>query len=310
MRWSSSLRPGGSPVGTGIASVHDSGGERALFVDIASDEGVPFAQISDATTARIQEVLDPGLVAANPLDAWGTGIDADRIFRDAFAALHEDADVAALAFVVDLTRQGEPHDVGYLRIARDVSASTTKPFCVLSNLSSAVAHDEAGLLRDDGIPVLEGTTSGLRALRHLLDERAFRDRPALEPPRPVADDVRERWRERLATGRGVTELEGLALLADYGVPTVEALRASSVDEAVGAAEAIGFPVAMKTASPDVSHKSDVDGVRLALVDPAALREAYAELAGRLGPTSWSRRWPRRGSRWRSGSFETRSSGRS
>jgi acyl-CoA synthetase (NDP forming) len=269
--------------GRGIASVHDSGGERALFVDVASDEDVPFARISDATVARIQDVLDPGLVAANPLDAWGTGIDADRIFREAFAALHDDPDVAAMAFVVDLTRQGEPHDEGYLQIARDVFAATAKPFCVLSNLASAVANDEAHLLRDAGIPVLEGTTSGLRALRHLLDERAFRERAPVAPPRPVADAVRERWRERLATGRGVTELEGLGLLADYGVPTTRARAASTVEGAVGAAEAIGFPVVVKMAAADVSHKSDVDGVRLGLTDVEAVVEAYRDVAGRLGP---------------------------
>jgi acyl-CoA synthetase (NDP forming) len=268
--------------GSGIASVHDSGGERALFVDVAADEGVPFARIADATVARIQDVLDPGLVAANPLDAWGTGIDADRIFREAFAALADDPDVAAMAFVVDLTRQGEPHDEGYLQIARDVFASTTKPFCVLSNLASAVANDEAHLLRDAGIPVLEGTTSGLRALGHLLAERAFRERAPVVTPRPVADAVRERWRERLATGRGVTELEGLALLADYGVPAVDARDASSEEAAIAAADAIGYPVAVKTSAADVSHKSDVDGVRLGLGDGDAVAAAYRDVAGRLG----------------------------
>jgi len=269
--------------GTGIASVHDSGGERALFVDVAGDEGVPFARISDATTARIQATLDPGLVAANPLDAWGTGIDADRIFREAFAALADDDDVAALAFVVDLTRQGEPFDEGYLQIARDAWSFTTKPFCVLSNLASAVADDEARLLRDDGIPVLEGTASGLHALRLLLDERAFRERAPVAPPRPVADGVRERWRERLATGRGVTEVEGLALLADYGVAAVEARAASTATHAAAAADAIGYPVAVKTAAPDASHKSDVGGVRLGLADEGSVAAAYEDLAARLGP---------------------------
>ncbi|HET9671847.1 MAG TPA: CoA-binding protein, partial [Actinomycetota bacterium] len=61
----------------GVASVHDSGGERALFVDLAADTGVPLARISEETRRQIEDVLDPGLVAENPLDAWGTGIDAD-----------------------------------------------------------------------------------------------------------------------------------------------------------------------------------------------------------------------------------------
>src|SRR5207244_5782022 len=95
--------------GSGVASVHDSGGERAMFVDLAHDLGVPLARISDATRERIQAALDPGLVADNPLDAWGTGIDADRIFRESLVTLARDPETSVLAFVVDLTRQGEPH---------------------------------------------------------------------------------------------------------------------------------------------------------------------------------------------------------
>ncbi len=269
--------------GSGIASIHDSGGERALLADVAADLDVAFARISDATTARIQDVLDPGLEAANPLDAWGTGIDADRIFTECFRALHDDPETAALAFVVDMTRQGEPHDEGYVHIAREVFASTTKPFCVLSNLASAVANDEAALLRDQGIPVLEGTASGLVALRHLLGYRDARLRPPVAPPEPVADDIRERWRARLASGGELNELEGFALLADYGISTTVVRGATSVDGAIAAAEEIGWPVALKTAAPGVQHKSDVGGVALGLTHADALRAAYEDVASRLGP---------------------------
>jgi acyl-CoA synthetase (NDP forming) len=269
--------------GSGLGALCDSGGERALFVDRAHDVGVPLTEISDRTREAIDEILDPGLVAANPIDAWGTGHDADRIFRDSLLAMHDDPGVAAVAFVVDLTRQGEPYDEGYLQIARDVFEASTKPFCVLSNLASAVALEEAAQLRDRGIPVLEGTTSGLVALRALLAHADVRARPAAETPSPVGDEVRARWRERLATGVEVSELEGLALLADYGVPVTEARAASSADEAVAAAAEIGFPVVLKTAAPGVRHKSDVGGVKVGLVDADAVRAAYGDVAGRLGP---------------------------
>ncbi len=269
--------------GSGIASIHDSGGERALLADVAADLDVPFARISDATTARIQDALDPGLEAANPLDAWGTGIDADRIFTECFQALHDDPETAAIAFVVDMTRQGEPHDEGYVHIAREVFASTTKPFCVLSNLASAVANDEAALLRDEGIPVLEGTASGLVALRHVLGYRDGRLRPPLDPAAPVSGDVRERWRTRLASGEEVGELEGLALLADYDVPTTEMRGATSVEGAIAAAEEVGWPVALKTAARGVQHKTEAGGVVLGIGDADGLKVAYENLASRLGP---------------------------
>ena len=232
---------------------------------------------------RIDDTLDPGLEAANPLDAWGTGIDADRIFRESFLALHDDPDTAAMAFVVDLTRQGEPYDEGYLQIARDVWESTTKPFCVLSNLASAVAIEEAAQLRDRGIPVLEGTSSGLVALRALIAHRDDRTRTTLTPPAAVPGDVRARWRGRLSSGGEIGELEGLALLADYGVPVIGVRAVSTLEEAVAAGAEIGFPVVLKTAAPGVHHKSDVGGVQLGLEDADAVRDAYADVAGRLGP---------------------------
>jgi acyl-CoA synthetase (NDP forming) len=267
--------------GNGIASIHDSGGERALLVDLAADEEVPLAHVSDDTLTRIADVLDPGLEAANPLDAWGTGIDADRIFRESFAAFHDDDAVAAMAFVVDLTRQGEPYEEGYLKIAHDVWDTTTKPFCVLSNLSAAVDRDEVAMLRGRGIPVLEGTTPGLRALKHLLDDAAAR-RPGAVPA-PASADVREWWRVRLATGEPVGEHDGLRLLADYGVPTVEIRVAATAEEAIEAANELGYPVALKTAAPEVHHKTEVGGVRLGLAGVPELSAAYVDMAAQLGP---------------------------
>jgi acyl-CoA synthetase (NDP forming) len=222
-------------------------------------------------------------VAENPLDGWGTGIDADRIFRESFQLLHDDPDTAAVAFVVDLTVQGEPYDESYLGVSHDVFAATTKPFCVLSNLGNALERSEAAILREGGIPVLEGTESALLALRHLLEDGERRRRPEPVVPQPVPADVREGWRARLASGDEVTELEGLALLSDYGVPVIAARGARTAAEAAAAAEAVGWPVAVKTAAPGIQHKSDVGGVKLGLADAEALAAAYADLEARLGP---------------------------
>jgi acyl-CoA synthetase (NDP forming) len=241
------------------------------------------ARISDATRERIQAELDPGVFAENPLDAWGTGIDADRIFRESFLALHDDPDTAAVVFAVDLTVQGEPYDEGYVQVARDVFSATTKPFCFLSHLPSAIGEVEAAMLRADGIPVLEGTVSGLLALKHLIEERDNRARAATEPPVPVAPEIRERWLARLSAGQEISELEGLELLSDYGVPVIDARAVEDAEDAVAEAEAFGYPVVMKTAAPGIQHKSDVGGVKLGLDDAHAVREAYTDLAERLGP---------------------------
>jgi acyl-CoA synthetase (NDP forming) len=221
--------------------------------------------------------------AENPLDAWGTGIDGDAIFLGAFAAFADDPEVGVSVFCVDMTHQGEPYNEGYLQISIDRFEATDKPFCVLSNLASAVSWDEAKVLRDRGIPVLEGTDSGLRALRHLLRDAAWRARPSSVAPERVEDAVRERWRARLSDGKALSELDGLALLADYGLPVTATSPVASADEATAAADGIGYPVVLKTAASGITHKSDVGGVRVGLADALAVRDAYEDVAGRLGP---------------------------
>ena len=174
-----------------------------------TDLGVPLAKISEATRARIDAVLDPGLVAENPLDAWGTGIDADRIYVESFLALHDDPETAAVAFVVDLTRQGEPYDEGYLQVARDVLAATTKPFCVdVEPARDDRARRGRDVLRGAGIPVLEGTVTGLRALKHLLDDARPARRPtAVSPPGSPAG-IEGEWRRRLSETPDLSEVRG------------------------------------------------------------------------------------------------------
>ncbi len=154
---------------------------------------------------------------------------------------------------------------------------------MISNLASAIDREEVKVLRDAGIPVLEGTEPGLLAIKHLFHDADHRGLPKLAPPAPVADDVRERWLGRLADGEPWTELDGLALLADYGIPVVGHRAVGSADDAVGAAGDLGYPVVLKTAVPGISHKSDVGGVKLGLHDASAVGEAYADLADRLGP---------------------------
>jgi acyl-CoA synthetase (NDP forming) len=277
------LFEGGRRAGPGgLASVHDSGGERALLVDAAATIGVPLARISPRTEERMAELLDEGLLAVNPLDFWGTGRDAPEVIKGCIRALLDDDDVAALAFSVDLTTEDSP-DMGYIGMALETHPETEKPYAMLSNLSSGIDRNDVRLLEEAGIPVLEGTMTGLAAFKHLFDHR---DHRALPPPAgssPVDEAARERWRVRLRSGDTLDEREALALLADYGVPVVPSVVAEETDAAVRAAERLGYPVALKTAAPSVIHKSDVGGVHLRLTSADAVSRAYDIVSTSLGP---------------------------
>jgi acyl-CoA synthetase (NDP forming) len=263
--------------GTGIGSVHDSGAERVLVADIAHREGVPFAELTVATTARLAGLLDPGLEVGNPLDVWGTGHGTRALFAGCLSAMAGDPRVAAVALAVDLVEEYDG-DESYPRAALDAAAATHTPVVVLSHVTSAVDQAWAGRLREAGVPVLEGTRSGLRALGHLL---------ALGEPRPEAtghtvDPARQaRWRDRLAAGP-LDTVGSFALLRDYGIATVDARQVSTVAAAVAAAASLTGPAVLKT-DEGLAHKSDDGGVRLALVGADAVAAAYDDLARRFGP---------------------------
>jgi acyl-CoA synthetase (NDP forming) len=261
--------------GPGIATVHDSGLERAHVADLAAEAGLPFAPLAAATAGRLAAVLDPGLARANPLDVWGTGRDTEPLFTECLSALAADPAVAAVALAVDLVPELDG-DESYQRAVLAAAAATAKPVAVLAGLPAAVDQAAAARLRAAGVPVLEGTRTGLLALRHLLDHACPPEPPpAPEPPGATAG----RWRHRLAAGG--TELFGL--LGDYGIPVVRARAAASRAAALAAADEIGYPVVVKTDEPGIAHKSDVGGVRLGLAGPAAAGAAYDDLAARLGP---------------------------
>jgi acyl-CoA synthetase (NDP forming) len=284
-------------VRTGIATVHDSGLERAHVADVADELGVPFAAISAETTARLAALLDPGMEPANPLDVWGTGTRAQEQLTGSLAALADDPAVRAVALAVDLVHEFDGDD-SYPAAAAGTARRTSKPVVVLSNVPAAIDPDTAAGLRASGIPVLEGTRSGLLALKHLLDHdfpdpdfpaHGFPARGAgLGPPSPAAvPDVvpnrarQERWTRLIAAGKADGEQLG-ELLRDYGIAVARTGAAGSRAGALAAAADIGYPVVLKTDEPGIAHKSDVGGVVLGIGDPDELRAAYQDLAERLG----------------------------
>jgi acetate---CoA ligase (ADP-forming) len=262
----------------GIATVHDSGAERSLVADLATDLGVPFAALSAATGQQLAALVDDEVAPGNPLDLWGTGADTRRLFTSALRALADDAAVSAVALAVDLVTEFDG-DRSYVDAVLDAAAGCDVPVVVLANLASAVDADAAAELRAAGVPVLEGTRSGLVALRNLLALAV----PRTDAPAAAVDAARSaRWSARLQDGRRLDGVESLALLAEYGIRVVPSRRAADEDSAVAAAEEVGYPVVLKTDEPGHPHKSAAGGVVLGLGDAAAVRAAYRELAMRLG----------------------------
>lgn len=256
-----------------IATVHDSGAERALTADVAHALGVPFAELAPNTVAAVSELLDEGLVATNPLDVWGTGADTRKLFRACLRVLSDDAEVAVTALAVDLVTEYDG-DTAYADAVLDVAGATSAPLAVLASIPSAIDRETSDRLRGNGIPVLEGTRSGLAALGHLARWPQPRDTVEVavdEVRRKRWQDWLDAWDPRLA----------FTMLSDYGVPVTQSRTARSLDDALIAGEVIGYPVALKTLAAE--HKSELQGVVLDVDGREALSAAYGEMALRLGP---------------------------
>jgi acyl-CoA synthetase (NDP forming) len=265
----------------GLATMHDSGGERELLVDLAAAKRVPFARIGEPTREKLTSRLDYGLEPINPLDAWGTGHDYQGIFGDCMSALLADPDTAIGALCVE-TRTGKALHEGYAEAMRRAHAGSEKPVIFINNLAAPGHDDLAVAITRAGLPVLIGLKPALAALRGAMDRRDFRLRPAMAPA-AAPKGLGVHWRKHLAAGGALEEAQGLRLFADYGLPVLPHRIVEDGPSLLTAGRELGFPLVLKTAMRGILHKSDVGGVKLGLADAPALAAAYDDMAPRLGP---------------------------
>ena len=266
----------------GLVSIHDSGGERQLLIDLADDAHVPLTQLSADTTTKLVSLLDPGLPAINPLDAWSTGgPDYHDGMQKCFATLMCDPGTAFGAVVHDRIAGGGIHH-SYLEYLRAGHLASGKPAFLVANHQGTGADPQVIAMTREGYPVLDGVPMFLRGAKHLLDYRDFaaRDRGSLLPLPAAALTA---WRARLAEGRSLDENEAMKLLRDFGLPANPGRIVANEAEARGAAREFGYPVVLKTAMRDIDHKSDRGGVHLGIGDEAALITSYRDLATRIDP---------------------------
>ena len=267
-----------------VSAILDSGGQRALLVDLGEAEGVEFTPITEETQAKLSEVLEPGLDPINPLDAWGTGNGADDIYARSIQALDADPLTGITLLAVDLPPMDDG-DSWYANRVRPLLSELRNPLAVMGHLSAATSATQAAELREMGIPVLMGTETGLRATHHVVEYSAYqRDRAAKATARPCQvarpDNLAE-LRGRLgAASRALGEHDSKEILAAYGLTTTREIQTHTLEETLRAGEEIGFPVALKTCAD--LHKTERAGVRLGIANREELSEAYLDFEKRLG----------------------------
>jgi acetyltransferase len=271
------------PRGERLAIVTNGGGPGVIAADRAGDLGIPLAQLSADTAAKLEEALPPTWSHGNPVDLIGDA-GPDR-YRAAVSACLADKGVDGV--VVLLTPQAMTHAQDAAQAVIDVARESAKPVmtCWMGETSVAAARVQ---LRAAGIPSFLSPEMAVEAFSHVASFYRHQQN-LLQTPGPLAErhepDIaaaRAQVRAALAQGRNVlTATESKALLAAFRIPVAHAVAVSSEAEVDAAAAAVAFPVAMKIDSPDITHKSDVRGVVLDIADAQAAKVALREMLERV-----------------------------
>jgi len=266
------------PKGPNLGVVTNSGGPGILAADACERQGLVMAALHEHTVAELKSFLPPFASAYNPVDIIGDG-GASRYAR-ALGAVAADPGVDALLVILTPTPKVEVELTAQAVI--DLAGNTEKTIlcCFIGETRVARART---MLRRANIPCFDFPDQAITALaamyRHGLRRAA---------PSPV-DVCYRRDKQRAAKvidaaiDRGQSELvefEVQDILRAYELPVPQTILARSSKEAGKAADKIGYPVVLKIASPQISHKSDVGGVIVGLQNAAAVREAFLTITAR------------------------------
>jgi acyl-CoA synthetase (NDP forming) len=267
----------------GLVALTDSGGLRELMIDLADDLGVDFTALAPATTAKLEKRLPGHLAPINPVDAAGSlTADFTAIFDDCLGYLMADPNAAIGLFEFE-ARDDFLYLPEFVDVALRRAEAHDTPLVVMSSFSATGNQGIAARLADAGVPLVNGVQDALDAVRHCLAYRELRGRGEMRPPAGPPDDVVDHWRARIAGAAALDEVESLGLLRDFGIGALQPRIAEDRAAALAAAEAVGYPLVMKTAISGIQHKTEVGGVHLDLADADAVARAWDDLAGRLGP---------------------------
>ena len=267
-----------------LATIQESGGLMELVADIACDLDLRFASLSKNTKAELQENLEPGLVADNPLDAWGSNRDFENRFYHCMSAMMRDPAVSIGLFFSNF-RDHHYLSEAFYRLMIRVFAETGKPVAMANCHIDIDNPDLRKRAAKAGIPFLDGARSSLLAVRHLLIYRDRRKDPDTAKAANLADTGKaNKWEKilRRATATILDEQQAMELFTDFGISAPRCRSVQNRDEALRAAVELGFPLVLKTAASGIAHKSDQDGVVTNITDGRELEQAYADLSQRLG----------------------------
>jgi acetyltransferase len=272
-----------------LAVLSGLGGECGNLSDVADRVGVELPPLAPSTLDSLRGVMPDFANPRNPLDGTGAMYENPALFPRLIDALLHDETIDVVAFNTRVTVPAPGGWAPARDFARALGEAVRKGtdrlvLCFNSFAGGDLDQEVVRPLAEAGIPFLEGSETTLRALGHLRAHREFLDRPVT----PRSAGAGRATGPSPGAGGVLESGEAMRLLREFGIPLAETHAAKDAEQAVRAAETLGYPVALKIDSPDIVHKTDVGGVRLGCADAAAVRAGVAAMlaeVGRRAPTA-------------------------
>jgi acetyltransferase len=268
-------------IGPRLAMISNGGGPAVMATDALTEGGGQLATLSTQTIAELNALLPAGWSHANPVDIVGDAL--PERYVGALSAVLKDPNVDAVLLIHAPTALASTTEVA--RACAPLLETLPRPVfaCWLGAEGVRTAESTGSRAIPGYATPEEAVDAFLHVMRYHQVQSLLMETPVSLPSnaRPDAGTVRALIAKALAAGRTtLTEPESKAILTAYGIPVVETRTAHEISELGALAAAIGFPVALKILSPDISHKSDVGGVALDLSGPADLERAAQAMLGR------------------------------
>jgi acetyltransferase len=266
--------------GPRLAIVSNGGGPGVMATDALINGGGELAVFGDDTRRRLEALLPPSGSHANPLDIGGDAL--PERYLAALEVVLEDRNTDAVLVVHAPTAVASAQVVAGACEPRLAAARCPALTCWLGGDYAANETPAGSAVPAYSTPE-EAIGAFLYVVRHYERQALLTEVPASIPEAFRADPPAARAvvTRALAEGRSIlTEPEAKDVLAAYGIPVVETRIVREITDLSSVAAAIGYPVALKILSPDISHKSDVGGVALDLADDEQLQQAARAMLAR------------------------------
>jgi acyl-CoA synthetase (NDP forming) len=248
-----------TPPKGGTAVIAESGAFKALTLDFCEEIGLPLPPLDAVGAPAVRQALPEFVGVSNPLDITAQGLVDPGIYARLIHALVPDERFGTIVVAIIQT-DPVTCNLKFPAILDALDASRPAKPVIFAGLDEGaeVPADYITSLRQLGVTYLPSTERAFRAIKRLRD---FSERDFDSTETHIAVNL-----DLPAEGGVIPEYRAKALLRPLGVPFPDGRFATTRDEAKAAANAVGYPVAMKAQAAALSHKTDAGGVILNLAD--------------------------------------------